>query len=233
MKRIAQWTSSILVILLVAMPLQAHTKESTEPRYIEVSGQGIIHETPDIALLTVTFSERQKKAAQAKETVDSQVENFLSFTRQLNIEARDIQAARINIHPEYDYKNNRQLIGYRVSRDVKIRIRDLLSYPKLLENAVEIGATNTGQLQLDFSNRKILEGQALQAAFKDARAQAQLLADVSGDKLGKALWVQASAMHSPVPVRMAMMAEAKGDASYPTGEISLSRQVQVRFALND
>ena len=155
------------------------------------------------------------------------------LSKQLNIKAKDIQAARLSIDPEYDHKNNRQLIGYRVSRDVQIRIRDLLNYPKLLEGAVDIGATHTGQLQLDFSNRKALENKALQAAYIDAKAQAQLLADVSEDRLGKALWIHASASHSPVPMRMAMMAEMKADASYPTGEMALSRQVQVRFELLD
>lgn len=233
MNRVARWTAATFVIFFITFSLQANADTHSAQRHIEISGQGVIHETPDIAILSLTFSERHKQASYAKTTVDKQVEMFLGLSKQLNINAKDIQAARISIYPEYDHKNNRQLIGYRVSRDVQVRIRDLLNYPKLLEGAVDIGATNTGQLQLDFSNRKELENKALQAAYIDAKAQAQLLAEVSGDKLGKALWIKASAIHTPVPMRMAMMAEMKADASYPTGEMSLTRQVQVRFELQD
>lgn len=233
MNRVARWTAATLAIFILPFSLQAHSDTTPTQRYVEISGRGVIHETPDIAILSLTFSERHKQASYAKTTVDNQVEKFLGLSKQLNIKAKDIQAARISIYPEHDHKNNRQLIGYRVSRDVQVRIRDLLNYPKLLEGAVDIGATNTGQLQLDFSNRKALENKALQAAYRDARAQAQLLAEVSGDKLGKTLWIQASAGHTPVPMRMAIMAEMKADASYPTGEMSLTRQVQVRFELQD
>lgn len=233
MNRVARWTAVTFTIFIISFSLQAHSDTTPTQRYIEISGRGVIHETPDIAILSLTFSERHKQASYAKTTVDNQVEKFLEFSKQLNIKTKDIQAARISIYPEYDYKNNRQLIGYRVSRDVQVQIRNLLNYPKLLEGAVDIGATNTGQLQLDFSNRKVLENKALQAAYIDAKAQAKFLAEVSGDTLGKALWIQASAGHKPVPMRMTMMSEMKADANYPTGEISLTRQVQVRFELQD
>ena len=229
-----RYTTALLAFFLFTSPLYALTKDNTvNPRHIEISGKGVINSTPDIALLTLTFSQRDKQALRAKKTVDKQVSDLLTLTKRLQIEDKDIQAARLTIYPEYDHKNNRQLIGYNVSREVQIRLRDLFSYPKLLEGSVEIGATRTSQLQFDFSNRKELENKALQAAFKDAEQQAKLLAEVSGEQLGKVQWIHTSGGQSPIPMRMAMMAEMKADASYPTGEMALSRHVQVRFTLKD
>lgn len=230
MKQIIRWTVTTLTLFALTLPIHA---DSTQPvRHIEVSGNGLVNETPDIALLTLTFSQRDKQARRAKTTVDSQVNDLLTLTKQLGIDKKDIQAARLNIYPEYDHKNNRQLIGYRVSRDVQVRLHDLLSYPKLLEGAVDIGATHTGQLQLDFSNRKELENKALQAAFHDARQQAELLAQASGDKLGETLWIHSAMNYRSEPkMRMAVMSDMNAEASYQTGEMSLTRQVQVRFAI--
>lgn len=230
MKHIIRLSVTTLTLLVLALPVYA---DSSQPiRHIEVNGKGLINETPDIALLTLTFSQQDKQARRAKATVDSQVNDLLTLTRQLGIDKKDIQAARLTIYPEYDHKNNRQLIGYRVSRDVQVRLRDLLNYPRLLEGAVDIGASHTGRLQLDFSNRKALENKALAAAFEDARQQAQLLAQASGDTLGETLWIHSAANYRPQPqMRMAMMSDMKAEASYPTGELSLTRQVQVRFAL--
>jgi len=233
MSQIARWATT-LALIVFALPLHAASNVSTENlRHIDVSGKGIINATPDIALLTLTFSQRDKLALRAKTTVDGQVTELLALAKKLAIEDKDIQAARLTIYPEYDHKNNRQLIGFNVSRAVQVRLRDLLNYPKLLEASVAIGATHTGQLQLDFSNRNDLENKALQAAFKDAQQQARLLALVANDKLGKTLWIHASGSHTPTPMRMTMMSERKADASYPTGEMALSRQVQVRFELQD
>lgn len=230
MKQVIRWIALSLVMTTLALP--AHADTNQQARHIDVNGHGLINETPDIALLTLTFSQRDQQARRAKSTVDSQVNDLLALSEQLGIAKKDIQAARLNIYPEYDHKNNRQLIGYRVSRDVQVRLSNLLNYPKLLEGAVDIGATHTGQLKLDFSNRKELENKALQAAFHDARQQAELLAEASGNKLGETLWIHSSMSYRPEPqMRMAMMSDMKAEASYPTGEMSLSRQVQVRFAI--
>jgi len=233
MNQITRWSATTLAFFALALPAHADSSHhAANIRHIEVSGHGLVNETPDIALLTLTFSQRDKQARRAKSTVDTQVNDLLVLTQRLGIKKKDLQAARLTIYPEYDHKNNRQLIGYRVSRDVQIKLRDLLNYPKLLEGAVDIGASNAGQLQLDFSNRKELENKALQAAFHDAKQQAELLAQASGDKLGQTLWIHTSSGHRPVPqMRMAMMSDMKTEASYPTGEMSLSRQVQVRFSL--
>ena len=233
MNRIARWSATTLALIFIAPPLFAQTNSTTTERHIEVSGQGVIQATPDIALLRLTFSVRDKQVERAKILVDNQVDKLLSQLKQLKINDTDIQAAQLTLYPEYDHKNNRQLIGYQVNRDVQIRLRNMLNYPTLLESAAQIGATHSDQLQLDFSNRKALENQALHAAFADAKAQAQLLAEACGAKLGKTLWIHTSSDYGPSPMRMAMMSEMKADASYPTGEIALSRQVQVRFELHN
>lgn len=230
-----RYSTALLAFFLFASPLNAVADNNFETlRHIDVSGKGVINSTPDIATLTLTFSQRDKQALRAKKSVDDQVAELLKMTKRLHIEDKDIQAAKLSIYPEYDHKNNRQLIGYNVSRDVQVRLRDLLSYPELLEASVEIGATHTGQLQFDFSHRKELENKALQAAFKEAKQQARLLAEIAGEKLGKVQWIHSSGGQSPVPMqRMAMMSERSASDSYQTGEMALSRHVQVRFSLQD
>ena len=239
MTPVVRWTAVIFAALIIAAPLRAESPSAQQLPYIEVSGRGIIQATPDVATVTLTFSQLDQQASAAKRLVDAQVAELLQLCQKLQIEQRDIQAARLTLYPEYDYSNHkehpgsRKLIGYRVNRDVEIKLRDLLDYPRLLEGAIGIGASHSGQLQLDFSNRKALEDKALQAAFGDAKAQAELLAQSAGGQLGRPLWIHASSAHSPGPIRMAVMAEMKADSSYPTGEMEVSRQLQVRFALKD
>lgn len=209
---------------------------SAEPplRQIEVSGIGKITEQPDLATTSFTFSQRAQVAAQGKKIVDTQVTNLLKLCEKLNIEPADIQAAKLNIYPEYDYKNERKLIGYQVNREVQVKVRDLQQYPRLLEGAVGIGATHSGNLLLDFSDRDALENKAMLKAFTQARQKAELLAKQAGGKLDQVLWIsETGSMPPPMPMRMAAAKAESLDAPYPTGDVEISKQLLVRFSIKD
>lgn len=206
-------------------------------RQIEVSGIGKVSQQPNMATTSFSFSQRAKQAAQGKSLVDTQVTNLLKLCEKLGIKESDIQAARLTIYPEYDYKRNRELLGYRVGREVQIKVRDLEQYPRLLDGAVGIGATHSGNLSFDFSNREPLENEAMLKAFDQAKQKAKLLAREADSKLGEVLWISESAstpMPPPIPMPMrAMKAEVADAAAYPTGEIEIQKHLVVRFQLRD
>ena len=121
-------------------------------------------------------------------------------------------------------------MGYRVTRDVRITLRNLDKYVKLLDGSVEIGVTNSGSLQLDFSNREELENEAMLAAYNHALEKAQLLAAEADGELGSAIWISESGGYNPPrPMDMRMMAAESADASYPTGNHEIRKQIQARF----
>ncbi len=221
-------TSKLLFTLLLAIALPVSATET--PSQIQVSGLGKVNAAPDMAHVSFSFSERATSAAPAREKVDRQVAQLLALGQKLRIKKEDIQASRLQVNPEYDYKQGRRLVGYRVTRDVRIKLRDLDKYVKLLDGSVEIGVTNSGNLRLDFSNREELENEAMLEAFNNARAKAQLLAAEADGKLGPALWISESGGYNPPqPMGVRMMAAESADASYPTGHHEISKQVQVRF----
>lgn len=211
------------------------THAETPPRQIEVSGIGKITEQPDMATTSFSFSQRAKVAAQGKKIVDTQVTNLLKLCEKLGIKEADIHAAQFTVYPEYDYKRNRELIGYRVNREVRVKVRDLQQYPRLLDGAVGIGATHSGSLTLDFSDRDALENKAMLKAFEHAKQKAKLLAKKAGSKLGEVRWIsETGSSQPPIPVPMARMMEAQAaDAPYPTGELELTKHLLVRFKLED
>lgn len=221
-----------LLLAFVITPVNADAV-----RQVEVSGIGKISQQPDMAITSFSFSQRAKQASQGKSLVDTQVTNLLKLCEKLGIKESDIQAARLTIYPEYDYKRNRELLGYRVGREVQIKVRDLEQYPRLLDGAVGIGATHSGNLSLDFSNRDSLENKAMLKAFNQAKQKAEMLAREADSKLGEVLWVSESAstpMPPPVPIPMrAMTAEVADAASYPTGELEIYKHIVVRFQLRD
>ena len=102
--------------------------EAERPRTISVSGQGEIQAEPDRALLTLGVEARKLKMEDARAEVTKTVDAVLKLTRDLKIDPKYVRTTRINVQPEYNWDNNareRNLIGYYVSRQVEIELRDL------------------------------------------------------------------------------------------------------------
>ncbi len=215
-----------LLCLVLVLPTQAETT-----RHIEVNGTGVISQPPDMAITEFSFSQRALQAAQGKAIIDTQMTNLLKLCEKLGIAKKDIQAAQLSLYPEYDYKNTRKLTGYQVRRQVEIKVRDLADYPALLDGAMGIGATHSGSLTLDFSDRDALEQQAMVKAFDQAKQKAALLARQVNGKLGKATWISESGSAPPTPSPMRATREFSTAADYPAGEVEVVKQLLVRFEL--
>jgi len=228
-----------VIALFAALLLSSLTLFSTTtlandepPRLIEISGQGEVKAVPDIITTTFSFSEQSRDQAGAKRLVDTQVTNLMKLLKKLGIAEKDVSAAQLQLYPQYDYKRQRELIGYQVQRNITIKVRELENYPKLLEGAVGIGATHSGGITMDYSQRKLLQQSAMLEAFKDAKRKAKLLAKEAGGTLGTVLSIrEQGCTNQPQPRGYAMLAEAKSDASYPTGEQTIRRQIFVTFEL--
>ena len=110
--------------------------------------------------------------------------------------------------------NERNLIGYYVSRQVEVDLRDLEKLGQLLERATDLGVNQVGDPRLDSSKRQELEREALAKAVVDARLNAEVIAKAAGAKLGTARTISANSEFTPPPMpmvrAMAMEAEAAG-----------------------
>ena len=161
--------------------------EAERPRTISVSGQGEIQAEPDRALVTLGVEARKPKMEDARNEVSKTVDAVLKLTRDLKIDQKYVRTTRVNVQPEYNWDNNareRHLIGYYVSRQNEIDLRDLEKLGRLLERPFDLGVNQVGDPRLDSSKRQDLEREALAKAVEDARLNAQAVAKAAGARLG-------------------------------------------------
>lgn len=210
----------------------------TEPRTVTVSGQGEIQAEPDRALISLGAESRKLKLEDARAEVAKTIEAALKLTRDLKIDPKHVRTTRINVQPEYNWNNNqeRNLIGYYVSRHVEVDLRDLDKLGQLLERAFDLGINQVGDPQLDSSKRRDLERKALAEAVQDARLNAEAIAQAAGARLGAPRTISASSGFVPPPVPMrgkAMLAMEAADASqsYQSGQMGFTATVQVQYDL--
>lgn len=225
-----------LGVALAALPVHAQTA-AAPARTLSVSGQGEVRSEPDRALVTLGVEARNPKMEAARGEVSRTVEAVLKLTRDLKIDPKYVHATRISIQPEYNWDGQareRTLLGYLVSRQVQVELRNLDQLGTLLEKAVDVGVNQVSDPQLDASRKRELEREALAKAVEDARMNAEVVARAAGVKLGAARTIAAQSVASPQPIayRMAARAEAAGpEGTYQGGEITFNASVQVEFDL--
>jgi uncharacterized protein len=233
--------TAVAISLVYAATLSsAMAADEERPRIVAVAGQGEVQAEPDQAIVTLGVESRKPKLEDARAEVAKTVDAVLKLTRDLKIDQKYVRATRISVQPEYNWDPNakeRNLIGYFVSRQVEVDLRDLDKLGTLLEKATDLGVNQMGDPRLESSKRRDLEREALGKAVQDARANAEAIAKAAGAKIGAARTISASSGFTPVPVMsrmktMAMSAEA-ADASqtYQSGQMTFTGNVQVEYDL--
>ena len=229
-----------LPVIVFAASLHGMTAMAEEPRPRTVSAPGMaeVSAEPDIARITLGVEARKPSMEAARADVAAAVDRVLALTRELKIDPKHVNATRVQVQPEYRWNENdreRVLLGYMVSRQIEVELKDLDKLGTLLERSVDAGVNQVGDPMLDSSRRKELEREAMAKAVEDARQNAEAIARAAGARLGAARTLSASPISPPIPMYRAglAMAEAKAaeDATYQAGEMKFSASVQAEYDL--
>ena len=206
-------------------------------RGISVSAQGEASVTPDLALVTFAVSGDGKELGPTRDDVNKRSSEVLTAVRRLKITDADINAPDVGIHPQYDYRKGQTLIGYRVSRQMQVKVRDLDRLGEVLDGVVGAGANEVFGAQMSAADPTAAEHAALEAAMAAAQAKAEVLAAAAGVKLGRVARIDEGADHGDMPMpkmRMmgAMAAEAAdGGTEVSAGDLTVTRTIRAWFEL--
>ncbi len=225
----------ITLCLFLTLPFSLMADE----KFIMVSGQGIASGTPDkasvnfsIETLNPIASKAQKENAQISQQVLSQLRN------EFKLKDNAIQTIQFRVGPRYQYQQQtRVLEGYEVVYQLKVTINQIDQLGRLLDHLTKNKVEMIHSVQLEISDTKALEHQALALAFKDAQEKAQVLAKASGRKLGGTLKIMESGAQVGQPMPMMKMRgldmmASSADTSIEVGEQQVSANASFVFELN-
>lgn len=222
-----------------ARPAMAQTStQPTSTRQITVIGRSDVAAAPDTAVVHVGVVTEAPTATLALERNSTQVQATLSQLTQAGITRQAIQTTSFNIMPLYDQENPsgtpgsgaaaNTITGYRVINMVQITVTDLSRLGDVLAQAVEAGANQVYGIEMRVADRDALLEQARSAAYRDAREQAQQLADASGVRLGAVIVIDSTGGSvRPLPGIQA----AESSVPIEPGTEMVQAEVRVTFAL--
>ena len=206
-----------------------------EERWISVSAEGEASVAPDLAAVSFAVSGTGKELAPTRDDVNVRSSAVLAGLRELGIADADLRAPDVSIQPEYDYRKGQRLLGYRVTRRMTAKVRDLDRLGDVLDGLVRAGANEVHGAQMTAADPSAAEHQALEAAVAAARGKAEVLAAAAGVTLGQVVRVEEEpGRGGPLPKFQAMggMAESAEVATeVAAGDLTVTRRIRAWFGI--
>ena len=185
---------------------------------------------PRYSTRTVTRCVEPDKPASSAETTDQVVPLRIP-------ETPTVEIARPRTKGECFEERERVLIGYQVTNQLTVKLRDLDGIGELIDQVTEAGGDLIRFQGITFTidDTKELQAQARTAAIEDLKAKANQVAALSGVKLGALINITENG-GSQRPVfesleRTFAMASAAPATSISTGELEVVVNMQALFAI--
>ena len=207
-----------------------------EQRTIVVSGEATVRRVPDLAVVALSVTVRDKKTAPARDEANRRASAILARLRELGVPDADVQAPALTVQPTYDYSRGEpKITGYQASRPMTIRVRDIDLLATILDGLVDDGATQVHGTSMELAEPEAASREALALAVGVARSRAEALATAAGLKLGTPRRIEEESDGSATPFRGGVAMLRAAAESVPTevaaGEIEITARLRAWFDL--
>jgi uncharacterized protein YggE len=221
---------------VVALAIPANGADTTNTRYITVTGVGTISVVPDAVRFNATVSSLASTNAAALSSASKSAAAVRAALKDKGIALKDIRSANISVYPEYNYTQEAgtKITGYRASQSFDVLVIKASNAGTIIEAVVTAGGDNVqlGGVIPTTLNPAVATEEARAAAVANAKSKASSYAKLLGTSMGKVLFLeeQSSPIYSsPFPMTKA---EADSAVQIDLGEQDVTVTITVRWALN-
>lgn len=213
------------------IPFSVNSVITTKSTTFDVTGEGKVTASPDIALVTVGIQSNGSTVKQAQDQINSIINKVSDAIKKLGVDPKNIKTTNYNINPTYDYTNGQKITGYSASTNLSIKVRQLEKANSVIDTATANGANQIGGISFDVDDKTKLENEARQKAVDEAKKKAQDAAKIAGFKLGRIInYSENSGGINPMPLRAMVVDKAIGGA--PTQVEPGSSEIVVSITLS-
>ena len=221
---------------VVALAIPANGADTTNTRYITVTGVGTISVVPDAVRFNATVSSLASTNAAALSSASKSAAAVRAALKDKGVALKDIRSANISVYPEYNYtqESGTKITGYRASQSFDVLVRKASTAGTIIEAVVSAGGDNVqlGGVIPTTLNPAIATEEARAAAVTNAKSKASSYAKLVGTSIGKVLFLEEQS--SPIYSSPFPMAKAEADSAVriDLGEQDVTVTITVRWALN-
>jgi uncharacterized protein len=226
--------------LTVPAEAQSHRQEAPviEGTILTLSAEGSVTAAPDMAVVNLGVMTEGATAEAAMRANSQRMTALVQVLRRAGIAERDIQTSGLSVSPQYVYHNNEapRISGYHANNQVTVRVRDLDSLGRVLDQAIAAGGNTLNGVSFGLQDPDTAMNGARQDAVREALARAQLYASAAGLRVHRIISISEGGGYAPPPYYpMPMAARMEGaDMAAPPPPVApgeLETRVNLSFVI--
>jgi uncharacterized protein YggE len=210
-------------LITLALAAAASAQVSTTPAAIQLNtiyagADGKFEAAPDTAVIRMDIASQQDTSRAAYDHAAIAVDHVRQVLKTNGIDLKAAQFGTYQGQPMYDWKNPKhKVIGYRVTSDITLKLRDFTKIGALTEQLADIEDTQNQSVNYTLEDIEQAKAKASEDALKKARNQAAAVAIAGGRTLGDLLYASVDVNQSNVvPIMYAQSAMTRSAAPAAT-----------------
>jgi len=217
-----------------------------DPRILSVTGTGTVQRQPDRAVVLVAVESRATTAQAAATANATKMDAIYAALRRMNIVPPKVATISYELQPQYNQPDQRnggeyvpRIIGYVAVNMVRVEVDSVPRTGSVLDAVIGAGANRIANLSFELKDMESARLEALRIAVQRARAEAEVVAEAAGQKLGSPQSISSSSQWQPQPMyRRDVMAVEVGMAAPPptpveAGNLTIQASVSINYLLED
>jgi uncharacterized protein len=218
-------------------PVTGAPVTGTEPpaHTITISASGKVTVVPDVARVNLGITTTKGTVKAARGSAAQTMTAIIAAIKGLGVADADIQTTNLSLYPQYGSGSTPKVVGYQISEQVQVTVRDLDKAGDVVDAATAKGATDVNGISFELADPVKAQNDARASAVTAARTSAQAMAGAANVSLGAVVSITDSSSPSPTFYGYgAQKGAAVPDAATPVqpGTQDLTATVTVIFEID-
>lgn len=194
-----------LVVAVAALAVRpgpvagAPTVDGEIAHTITVSATGSVTLVPDVARVGLGVTVTKPTVKAARDAAGTSMNAIIAALKALGIDEKDIRTTSIDLGPQYASGSSTKIVGYRMSQQLQVTVRDMDKAGDVVDDATAKGATDVNGLWFEVSDPAAAMDQARAAAITQARTSAAAMASAAGVSVGAVVSISETSSYYPGP----------------------------------
>ena len=219
------------VILQTPLTNVAATTSYFNPGVI-TGGDATVSKRPDIAYINVGVEAQASSASQAQKDLATLANKLIAKAKSLGIPDKEINTSGYSVGPIYSPDGRAVITGYQAGESLNLKWHNVDNVGTALDGLVQQGGATRISVSFGLNDPKAAQAEARSQAIADAKSRATAMAKAAGVQLGQVLRITDQTTVSRPPMyELAPVARAADSTTVPVGELEVTVQVEVDFAL--
>ncbi len=224
-----------LVLMATALFAQEHPALNAPPNSVYVGADGGFEAAPDTAVIQFNISVQEDTSQAAYQHASKEAEQVRQVLHANGIEPKAANIGFFSVQPMYEWKPKQKIIGYRVTTDVTLKLKEFSKIGPITQQLAEANVSERQTLNYTLENIDEAKNKAIEDAYRRARNSAETIARSSGRTLGELSYASVDTFENqrmPIQHMARAMSAMAGPAAPPPTEEFTPQNVTVTAHVN-